>query len=211
MALKLCPQAGKRIASLIRSADLQEGFPLEEAMPELGDIKNGREIGRVSQSQHIWAACANCGAERWVQYHIREGKAKCSLCASCVGKLGRRERNASWKGGRVKTSRGYILIAIDPDDFFYPMADRQGYVLEHRLVMAQHLGRCLQSWEIVHHKNRIKDANQWENLALATEAGHNQITRLETILKQQQLDIETLKQRVTLLEAENVLLKALGV
>ena len=45
----------------------------------------------------------------------------------------------------------YIRVKLKPSDWFYSMADARGYVLEHRLVMAKHLGRCLQAWEIVHH------------------------------------------------------------
>jgi len=67
--------------------------------------------------------------------------------------------------------------------------------------MAKHLGRCLHPWEIVHHKNGVKDDNRLENLQLVTDDRHRQITLLENRIK-------FLEDRVVLLEGENELLKA---
>ena len=82
------------------------------------------------------------------------------------------EKHFWWKGGRFKTD-GYIAVKLEPDNFFYPMAWHKGYVLEHRLVMAQHLGRCLEPWEKVHHKDGIRNHNEYTNLKLTVAGRHS--------------------------------------
>ena len=93
-----------------------------------------------------------------------------------------------------------MLVKLYPDNPFYSMANHLGYVLEHRLVVAKALGRCLQTYEVVHHKNGIRDDNRYpQNLELiGNRSRHN--TRIGQ-------EIKNLQQRVILLEAENTLLR----
>ena len=73
---------------------------------------------------------------------------------------------------RLKNSFGYIMVRLSSDDPFYPMANKTGYVREHRLVVAKRLGRCLLPKEHVHHKDGIKDHNEDSNLELISPANH---------------------------------------
>ena len=143
-------------------------------MPELGEIKKASEIGKRGGNKYIYHACEECGKERWVMLKRRQPENR--YCLSCAGKVRLKppsgEESPSWKGGRTLDSRGYVLVKIYPGNFFYPMGDHMNRISEHRLVMAKHLGRCLQGWEIVHHKNGIKDDNRVGNLKLTTKGQH---------------------------------------
>jgi hypothetical protein len=65
------------------------------------------------------------------------------------------------KSGRI-INRGYVLI-YEP---MHPNAHRTGYVAEHTKVMAAMLGRPLERFEEVHHKNGIRSDNRPANLEL---------------------------------------------
>ncbi len=69
--------------------------------------------------------------------------------------------NPTWKGGR-HVVRGYVMIYAPGS----PMANRGGYVPEHRLVMAELVGRPLESHEDVHHINGDRADNAPKNLKL---------------------------------------------
>lgn len=72
------------------------------------------------------------------------------------------DKSHLWKGGRNVIRDGYIEI-YTPD---HPAARGGKYVREHRLVMEKMIGRYLEPYEEVHHKNGIRDDNRPDNLEL---------------------------------------------
>ena len=68
------------------------------------------------------------------------------------------------KGSGSLTSEGYVSVMCPPE--YAAMATKQGRVLLHRLVVAQHLGRCLLPSETVHHDRGDKLDNRIERLEL---------------------------------------------
>ena len=146
-----------------------------KAEPQPAEIRKGSELGRRSHAYHryIWLACEHCGRQRWVEMHKDKPY---PLCYSCT-RHRKGERSNKSKGGRAKQG-DYICIYVDDDDFYHSMAHKNNYVPEHRLVMAKHLGRCLQSWELVHHKGirhtgrENKSDNLIDNLKLTTRGSH---------------------------------------
>lgn len=71
--------------------------------------------------------------------------------------------------GAVVRSGKYLMRRVPVDHPHAAMAHSSGYVLEHRLVMAEALGRDLLPTETVHHiDDQAKHDNRLENLQLRT-------------------------------------------
>lgn len=72
----------------------------------------------------------------------------------------------NWKGGHHLDQSGYRRVKLRKSDPFYGMCAPNGYVMEHRLVLARALGRLLRSHETVHHIDGDRQNNALENLEL---------------------------------------------
>jgi len=143
----------------------------------IGEVKRGLEIGYSDNYKRAYVACNKCGKPRWVR--IVKGMLTNPRCHHCaVRETKHRGKNHyNWNGGKYKNSYGYILVTILPNSLYYPMAKRPNghrlsYILEHRLIMAQSLRRCLHPWEHIHHKNGYRDDNRLENLELVQNGQH---------------------------------------
>lgn len=66
-------------------------------------------------------------------------------------------------------SKGDYYYAVVPG---HPNANKNNYVLAHRIIMENHLGRLLDSDEVVHHKDGNKKNNSITNLQVMTAKDH---------------------------------------
>jgi hypothetical protein len=113
---------------------------------------NGMARGRE------WAKHAHKGRAAWGPEAAASHKLKMSG-----------PRNPAWKGGVTLMDKhgtyGKIKYVRCPPELL-PMARKDGYVMEHRLVMARMVGRPLTRTEVVHHRDHNPRNNAPENLEL---------------------------------------------
>jgi transposase-like protein len=91
-----------------------------------------------------------------------------TLCAAGVKlrRVGAAAAGFDRCGGRIMV-QGYVCVLVPRDSPFASMRrEPMGYVPEHRLVMAEALGRPLRSTETVHHLDGDKTNNSPDNLEL---------------------------------------------
>lgn len=79
------------------------------------------------------------------------------------------ENNPAWKGGVTffKKKGNYKgVVYLRAPEWAKPMARKDGYIMEHRLVVAQLAGRLLCKSEVVHHLDHNPSNNNPKNLEL---------------------------------------------
>lgn len=132
----------------------------------IGRIFGGLEViafEGTAAGHTVWRCRCTCGNETTV----RNGNLQSGSVRSC-GCLTRRtgEQSPNWRGGFTICRNGYKhVLTSDPDR-------KNRYQPEHRLIMAEVLGRPLADDEVVHHINRDKTDNRPENLEVLSRQEH---------------------------------------
>lgn len=107
--------------------------------------------------------CKKCGKEfvRTTE-EASDWKNKIFCCRKCFLTFIKRENHPNWKGGIKHRPDGYLRNS-QTDEYI------------HRETMEQYLGRKLEVWEHIHHKNGDKSDNRIENLEIFTNSAHRQL------------------------------------
>lgn len=162
----------------------------------LAEERIGRPLKPLAERQGKMVACAVCGKEKWMPNSRLRRVNKPTCSSKCNGVLrgadwsthahkGRAAwteqseasyrvkmsgaNNPAWKGGVTYFRKHgnykpikYVRCPIE----FMAMARKDGYVMEHRLMVAQAIGRPLLRVEVVHHKDHDPTHNELSNFQL---------------------------------------------
>lgn len=88
-------------------------------------------------------------------------------------------------GHKKKRMDGYIAVYYPG----HPCATNAGYIMEHRYLMEQSIGRLLKPDEVVHHINHNRADNRLENLQLLTNKEHAALHMRERHANQRRNDL----------------------
>jgi hypothetical protein len=131
-----------------------------------------RRLFQTNPSNHpLWnpdriRVCKNCGN----QFEAgSEKKKKGMICSrACYNE---------WIGKHGRTHRspiGHVTSARQTGRKYVKLGEGK-YVLEHRFVMEQYLGRKLLSSEVIHHRNGNPSDNRLDNLLVVSQSEHVRI------------------------------------
>lgn len=111
--------------------------------------------------------CSECGTTYTINHRNVKSR-KTDLCKECVFK-----RGAERLAARVKTIQAKeFLISQKGYHYVRDQKEKYGYVLKHRRIMSEHLGRPLERHEVVHHIDGNRLHNEISNLWLSDGSSH---------------------------------------
>lgn len=182
LGLKAKDRARPGRAKTANAKPLESREWLEVQLATKTQLDIARELGVSPMIVSHWANRHGLGDET-KSAAVKKGLAK----KFPEGRRG--EQSPRWRGGYRTTRSGY-LQRYAPDHPY----NNQGYVMEHRLVMEEYLGRLLDPDEIVHHIDGNKKNNVIENLELQQRgdhiSGHFKASHEVTKLRQRVADLE---------------------
>jgi hypothetical protein len=127
----------------------------------ISNVKNKfLEISEIKEIKNMWNS--GCSISK-IARHYKTGYRK---IANILMKSNNLTRNIKVNEHKTRTEQGYIRVHLSPENPYFCMTGDYCYVMEHRLVMAQHLGRSLSDNETVHHIDGDRSNNKIENLQL---------------------------------------------
>lgn len=157
------------------------------ARPERNELPPHPAVNPIFERRSLYgraaAMCAEyicpiCGVRRWCTISVVRQQMKrpnftgqCRPCGIKASRAGQFQTLVRKNGPRRSiSSNGYIIIgptSVSPEDLplFRQMQNKNG-LLEHRFIMAKHLGRALSSNECIDHMDGIKTNNDIKNLRL---------------------------------------------
>jgi len=138
---------------------------LLKEMPSQQYYRKCKNTYKFSSRKYALFACPACGKEIVKK---REDGLKQLVCSRECRRLPEGVHEHSWRGGVVKHTDGYIYVRIN-----------RKYILQHRAVMSEYLGRPLTPEEVVHHINGKKDDNRLVNLMLFKNTGEHSLYHLQ--------------------------------
>lgn len=141
---------------------------LKKHYPHERSIDVAKRIGRTKSAVDHMASRLKIAKDPESMFRIKS-KAKSGEAAG------------NFKGYRRKTTKGYIALYRPGEEG----TDKNGMIMEHRYIMALHIGRSIAPDEAVHHINGIKTDNRIKNLRLMDfgehSAFHNKERNKQTI------------------------------